>query len=135
MSSQNVQLVSDIYDGFILHGSVDKLFASMDPDVTITEAASLPFGGSYRGITGAQQLFGRMFETWEDMKIVKEKLFDGGDHVVAQLKLTGRSRATGKPVDMSILELWTIRDGKVVSLVPYYFDAGEVGRICQNDGK
>lgn len=135
MSSQNVQLVSDIYDGFILRGSVDTLFASMDPDVTINEAASLPFGGTYRGIAGAQQLFGRMFETWEDMKIVKEKLFDGGEQVVAHLRLTGRSRATGKPVDMQILELWTIREGKVVSLVPYYFDAGEVGRICQGDGQ
>ena len=135
MSSENIQLVSDIYDGFILRGSTDELFASMVPGATVHEAASLPFGGLYEGAPAIQQMFGRMFETWEDMKIAKETLFDGGDEVVAKLRLTARSRATGRPVDMQILELWTIRDGKVVSLVPFYFDAGEVARICQPDGK
>lgn len=135
MSSENVQLVSDIYDAFILRGSVDTLFASLHPEATVHEAASLPYGGVYQGTAGMQQLFGRMFETWDDMKLVKEKLFDGGDQVVAHLWLTGRSRATGKPVDMQILEQWTIREGKVVSLVPYYFDAGEAGRICRVDGQ
>lgn len=131
MSSHNVQLVSDIYDGFILRGSTDVLFSSLHAECTMTEAPSLPFGGVYEGVAGAQQLYGRMFETWDDMKIVVEKLFDGDDQVVAKLRLTGRSRATGRSVDMELLELWTLRDGKVVSLVPFYWDAGEIGRITQ----
>lgn len=135
MSSQNVQVVSDIYDGFILRGSIDTLFASLHPEVVVHEAASLPFGGTFEGIAGVQQLFGRMFETWDDLKIAKEKLFDGGDQVVAILRLTARSRATGTPVDMQIAELWTLREGKVVSLVPFYWDAGEVGRACRADAR
>jgi ketosteroid isomerase-like protein len=135
MSTDNVQIVSDIYDGFILRGSIDTLFASLHPEVTVTEAASLPFGGVYQGIAGVQQLFGQMFETWEDLQIAKEAVFGSGDQVFALLRLTGRSRATGKPVDMPIAELWTLREGKVVSLVPFYFDAGEVARICQPDPK
>jgi len=131
MSSENVKVVSDIYDGFIIHKSLDALFASVHPEVVMTEAASLPFGGTYHGIAGVQDLFGRMFATWDDLEIAKEKLFDSGDQVVAILRLTARAKATGTPVDMQLAELWTLREGKVIALKPFYFDAGEVGRITK----
>jgi ketosteroid isomerase-like protein len=131
MSSENVKVVSDIYDGFILHGSIDNLLNSLHPEVVVTEAASLPFGGTFKGIAGVQDLFGQMFPTWDDLKIGVEKLFDGGDQVVAILRLTARAKATGTPVDMQLAELWTLREGKVVALKPFYYDAGEIGRITQ----
>jgi ketosteroid isomerase-like protein len=131
MSSENVKVVSDIYDGFIVHKSLDNLFGSLHPDVVITEAASLPFGGTYRGIAGVQDLFGQMFATWDDLAIAVEQLFDGGEQVVAILHLTARAKATGTPVDMQLAELWTLREGKVVALKPFYWDAGEIGRITQ----
>jgi ketosteroid isomerase-like protein len=132
MSSENVKVVSDIYDGFILHKSLDNLFASLHPEVVVSEAASLPFGGTYHGIAGVQELFGKMFAAWEDgLQIAKEGLFDAGDQVVAILRLNGRARATGTPCEMQLAELWTLRDGKVIALKPFYWDAGEIGRICQ----
>jgi ketosteroid isomerase-like protein len=131
MSSENVKVVSDIYDGFILRGSIDPLFASLHPDVVVHEAASLPFGGTFHGIEGVKDLFGQMFATWDDLKIAVEKLFDGGDQVVALLHLTAKAKATGTPVDMQIAELWTLRDGKVIALRPFYWDAGEIGRITK----
>jgi uncharacterized protein len=133
MASGNVQIVSDIYDGFIVHGSLATLLEHLDAGSTITEAPSLPFAGVYRGRAEIEGLFGHMFETWEDMRIAKEKLFDGGDQVVAILRLTGRSRATGKAIDMQVSELWTLREGKVVSLTPFYWDTGEVARIVRPD--
>ena len=131
MSSENVKVVSNIYDGFILHQSLDNLFASLHPDVVVHEAGSLPFGGTFKGVAGVQDLFGQMFATWDDLKIVVEKLLDGGDQVVSVLRLTARAKATGTPVDMQLTELWTLREGKVVSLKPFYFDAGEIGRITK----
>lgn len=131
MSSENVKVVSDIYDGFILRGSIDPLFASLDPEVVVHEAASLPFGGTFHGLAGVQDLFGQMFATWDDLKITVDKLFDGGDQVVAILRLTAKAKATGTPVDMQLAELWTLRDGKVVALKPFYFDAGEIGRVTK----
>lgn len=131
MSSENVKVVSDIYDGFIIHQSLDNLFNSMHPDVVVHEAASLPFGGTFKGIAGVQDLFGQMFATWDDLRIVVEKLFDGGDQVVSLLRLTARAKATGTPVDMQLAELWTLREGKVVGLKPFYWDAGEIGRITK----
>jgi ketosteroid isomerase-like protein len=131
MSSENVKVISGIYDGFILHKSLDTLFASLHPEVVVNEAASLPFGGTFKGIAGVQDLFGQMFATWDDLEIGVEKLFDGGDQVVALLRLTARAKATGTPVDMQLTELWTLREGKVVGLKPFYFDAGEIGRITK----
>jgi ketosteroid isomerase-like protein len=136
MSSENVKVVSDIYDGFILRGSIDTLFASLHPDVVVHEARSLPFGGTFHGIEGVKDLFGQMFATWDDLRIAVEKVIDGGDElVVAILRLTGRAKATGTPVDMQMTELWTLRDGKVIALKPFYWDAGEIGRITKAGAK
>src|SRR4029079_9686877 len=35
MSSENVKVVSDIYEGFIRHGSLDNLMNSLHPDVVV----------------------------------------------------------------------------------------------------
>ena len=44
------------------------------------------------------------------------------DHVVLLQRMRGRSRRTGQPFEMSILELYSFRDGKLIGIKPYYWD-------------
>jgi ketosteroid isomerase-like protein len=39
--------------------------------------------------------------------------------VLAILRQTGRSKATGLPVDMRFAQLWTVRDGKQAYMAMY----------------
>jgi ketosteroid isomerase-like protein len=48
-----------------------------------------------------------------------DALLDAGDRVVALLRQRGRSKATGLPVDMSLAQIWTLRDGKQARMDMY----------------
>ena len=49
-----------------------------------------------------------------------EDLIGVGDHhVVVVLRMSGRGRGSGVPVEETIAHLWTLRDGKAVELQVY----------------
>ena len=43
----------------------------------------------------------------------------GSSHVVVVLKMTGRGRGSGVPVEETIAHLWTVRDGKAIAMQVY----------------
>jgi ketosteroid isomerase-like protein len=50
--------------------------------------------------------------SWEDWRVQLEAIHESGDKVVAVLRQTARSRATGLPVEMTFAQVWTMADGK-----------------------
>jgi ketosteroid isomerase-like protein len=48
-----------------------------------------------------------------------DALHDAGERVVALLRQRGRSKATGLPVEMSLAQVWTLRDGKQTRMDMY----------------
>jgi uncharacterized protein len=72
----------------------------------------LPYGGVY-----TRDRFGEyranMFGAWEVMP-GPPSLYAAGDKVFLLGNWTGKARATGKPVDMPLIEIFTIKDGKIV---------------------
>jgi ketosteroid isomerase-like protein len=48
-----------------------------------------------------------------------DALHDAGDKVVAVLRQSGRSKLNGMPVEMSLAQVWTLRDGKQTRMEMY----------------
>ena len=129
MSQQrrNIELVRGAYEGFA-RGDVAAVFALLTPDSVIIEAAGLPYTGTFRGVEGMQQLLGKMMEAVEAPELHPLDFFhDDGERVVARIRMTGRVRATGRLLDTELLELWHMRDEKVVEMRPFYFDKSAFG--------
>ncbi len=102
--------------------------ALMDPDVTITEAAGLPYGGIYRGIAGWWELIGKIMATYRTVTTVPLEIIGeaAGDRFAALHRLTGTAAATGRTVDLEIFELWVFRAGKIIEVRPFYWDTHAV---------
>lgn len=92
------------------------------PDITVIEAASLPFGGSHTGLDAFQALVRRVFTTLADTRLSLDQFIPGPDCVMVLARLHGRSRRDGSDVEMPIAELWRIDAGRVREIRPYYFD-------------
>ena len=103
-------------------GDWDKFFAGVTDETEFHEAPSLPYAGTYRGkadiMRGTKQVFG----AWEDFSYQIMQYTAGGDLVVAHIMISGIGRKTGKSFSMPIMEMWRLRDGKVVELRPFYWD-------------
>ena len=98
-------------------------------DFVVHEAGGLPFSGDYHGSQGFFELLNRMNDMLELTvgPITTDPL---GDHAVAaRFRLTFVSRASGKSVEMGLVEIYTVRDGRIAELDVYYKDPAAVAAI------
>jgi ketosteroid isomerase-like protein len=73
----------------------------------------------YEGAEEAQAFIEEWAGAWDDWELEVDALHDAGEKVVALLRQHGRSKATGMPVDMSLAQVWTLRDSKQTRMDMY----------------
>jgi ketosteroid isomerase-like protein len=123
MSRENVEIVRAIYDAAGRRDSATVL-ALYDPEVELDNSRLqlVGFGtGSrtlYRGHDGLRRFFREWHEAWESIDYDYDELIDaGGDQVVSVVTRHARGRASGAEVELRAALLWTLREGKVISVV------------------
>jgi uncharacterized protein len=91
-------------------------------DFVVHQADGVPFSGEYRGAQGLFDLMTKMRNVLEFTPgpIVLQAL--GEDAVAARFRLTFTSRWSGRSVEMSLVEIYTMRDGLIIDLDVYYKD-------------
>ncbi|MBB4858740.1 ketosteroid isomerase-like protein [Novosphingobium chloroacetimidivorans] len=90
------------------------------------EPQSLPYGGVYRGKAAFRKALVRVLATWADLDFTIVNYAAGGDEVIVHIYLSGAGARTGRSFGMQVLELWRLRDGKIVELRPFLFDSGRM---------
>ncbi len=113
MSGQSEDIVRGLYEAFG-RGDVPSVLGGFAPDIEWHEAEGMPYGGVYRGADAiAQNVFGPIATDVEGFAIVPEQLIVADDTVAAVVRYTGTGKATGKSLDLAVVHVWDIRDGKV----------------------
>ena len=113
MSDQNVEFVEGIYGAFG-RGDVAAVLGAFAGDIEWFEAEGMPYGGLYRGPEAvAQNVFGPITDDVEGFAITPEEIIGSGATVAAVVRYTGTGKATGKALDVPVVHVWEIRDGKL----------------------
>jgi ketosteroid isomerase-like protein len=106
-----------------------------DPDVELHWPASLPYGGTARGLTRAGP---RWIDTWDplqpneaDRRMDPRVVAASQDEVVVLWRQRGVSR-TGERFDGEVIGLYQVRKGKVVRAQMFYFDTAALARFLAN---
>jgi ketosteroid isomerase-like protein len=115
--SGNTDLVAKGYQAFAA-GDVDTVLAMIDPSITVWQTDELPWGGSYEGIEGFMEFFGKLLGTITS-SVEPAQIFEAGEHVVQVGRTRGTVNATGAAFDVAEVHVWELRDGKAVSLRSY----------------
>jgi ketosteroid isomerase-like protein len=75
----------------------NKMREMIDPDFVITEAAGLPYAGTFRGVDAWFDLAKAIVGVWGGFKIRPlEFLGETADTLVIRFAISGKSRKTGK---------------------------------------
>jgi ketosteroid isomerase-like protein len=113
MSGQSEDIIRSLYEAFA-RGDVPSVLGGFAPDIEWHEAEGMPYGGVYRGPEAvAQNVFGPIATDVEGFAVVPEQLIAAGDTVAAVVRYTGTGKATGKALDLPVVHVWDISDGKV----------------------
>jgi len=97
-------------------GDIEGLTAVCDRDFELDMSDRVFNPSTYRGHDGIRQFHTEVLEVWEHYTWEPDRIVDHGDLVVALLRTSGKGRGSGLEVERKTAMLWTVRDGKAISL-------------------
>ena len=113
----------------IVEERFDDARSLLHDDFVVHEAGGVPYSGEYHGPEGFFELFAKMNRAMllTPGKAVQYLLADDSVAIRGRLKFT--SRASGESVEMSVVEIYSVRDGLIVELDVYYKDPSAVAAL------
>lgn len=116
--------VEKAYAGFRA-GNLEDFLDPFDDDSIIIEAASLPYGGTYRGRDAIRAALMQIGEVWTNLSYDIEEIIAGRNYVIAYGDLHITARSTGRALSFKLAEVWRFEGERLISLQPLYFDTAE----------
>ncbi|MEV0620581.1 nuclear transport factor 2 family protein [Nonomuraea sp. NPDC050404] len=110
--------------------SYDQVAEHLDPEVVLYQAPGLPFTGTWRGRDGMERFLAVFSGLWESMEFLEQDHWGDDDTVVVRSRVRFRARATGREIDTLILQVVTVRDGRMLECRPVYWDPAAVSEAC-----
>ena len=121
LSERNVALLREAYEAIGNEGldGVDAWDVISD-DIVIRDRPEAPDAQTYTGREGVREALAISDESFADFSMEPVDLIGvGSSHVVVVLRMYGRGRGSGVPVEEEIAHLWTVENGKAVAMQVY----------------
>jgi ketosteroid isomerase-like protein len=112
-------------------GDVPGCLELLADDIVFSEPDGLPFGGDYHGKDGFVRLLravGRDFR----MDLDEPAIGDAGAFVAVRVRGRVTSRATGRWLDLRVVDLYELRDGLITRVDVYYKDPRALTELCRD---
>ena len=110
-----VELVGAIVDA-LNRADVDGMLARMHPDFEWRPLEASPVARVYRGHDEVRHYVEDWLGTLEGLRVELEDPAEIGDRVVAQVRASGRGRASGVALDTGFCQVWTVRDEQALAM-------------------
>jgi ketosteroid isomerase-like protein len=80
---------------------------------------------TYQGYAGVRRFASVVEDVWDEISGVPTELIDAGDNVVAAVTMHATGKQSGVDVTMDILNVFTLRDRRILRVVGGYRDRAE----------
>ena len=103
-------------------GDFAVIAQTLDPDCVLHQPASLPYGGEWRGPAGFEAWMKAFGAQWSSLEVRDPRFYPSGDLVVSHSHVHAVARASGRTIDWPLLQLFRVRDGRILELRPFHWD-------------
>ncbi len=103
-------------------GDFSVIAQTLDPDCVLHQPASLPYGGEWRGPAGFKAWMKAFGAQWSSLEVRDPRFYLSGDVVVSHSHVHAVARATGQAIDWPLLQLFRVRDSRILELRPFHWD-------------
>jgi ketosteroid isomerase-like protein len=129
MSVEDPQATVRRFMQAIVEERLDDARSLLHDDFVAYETGGVPYSGEYRGPQGFFDLLAKMTEGMELTLGPAPQCLLAGDSVAVRSRVTFTARASGKSVEMKLVEVYTVRYGLIVELDVYYKDPSAVAAL------
>jgi ketosteroid isomerase-like protein len=105
---------------------LDDALSLLHDEFVVHAAGDVPYSGDYVGPSGFLELITKMTEALELSPSPDMQFLADSDKVVLHYRLKFTSRASGENAEMSMAEVFTVRDGLIVELDVFYKNPSDV---------
>jgi ketosteroid isomerase-like protein len=126
--STNLATVSSYFEFLFKRGDFVSLEKLILKDAIYSQADGLPYGGTYIGFNQWLTMFGKV-QSYFELKLVSDEILyshKDSNTVVANFSIQFKSKKTNQIIEMPVMELFELRDGKIISVKPFYFDTKKI---------
>ena len=113
-------------------GRLDDAKPFFADDFILYEAEGLPFGGVYRGWQGYIEVLKKLNQFWSSGRKQDSREFIpyGDDKVIIHFTLDGHITKNGQHVQMPVVAIWELKNGKILSIRPFFFDTKRIADLA-----
>ena len=127
---RNVEVVRRFTAG-LRRGDIGTCCDLLDDASVFSEAASLPFGGDYIGVEGFHRMLGAVNRDFR-VALDEPEIAGTDDWVAVVVHGTFTSRRTGRSMPVECVDIYRLRDGKIVRVDVHYKEPGALAELCSN---
>jgi ketosteroid isomerase-like protein len=121
------------FNELLLSGRLEEACSLLADDLVVHEPQELPYGGEFHGPSGLLELFTREMAVVDAAPVTSE-YHDAGDQVVFRARARFAAKDSGESVEVDVVEIHTVRDGRIVDLDVYYKDPAAVAALAPKAG-
>ena len=113
MAEANVEALQRGYDA-LNRGDLSVVLDLLHPDIEWHEPGDSPEAGTHHGRDSFERFFRSWIDSFDEFRVVPEKVVERGNDLVAVVRQSGRGRASGVEIEIRLAHVWTIEDGRAV---------------------
>ena len=113
MAEANVEALQRGYDA-LNRGDLSVVLDLLHPDIEWHEPGDSPEAGTHHGRDSFERFFRSWIDSFDEFRVVPEKVVERGNDLVAVVRQGGRGRASGVEIEIRLAHVWTIEDGRAV---------------------
>ena len=130
MQESSGAIAARLVDAFAV-GDLESALRTIHPRCVVHEPDAVPYAGDWPGRDGFGRLAAAMADLFE-VTFRQRAIIHDGDVAVMRADVTFTARATGRAVDTSVVEVYTVEGGLIVEVDVYYKDPEAIRTLSQD---
>lgn len=127
----SLEVVEEFYYR-LANSRTSEAIALLDDEFVLVQAASLPYGGEYRGKAGIEQFFTKFFAAWKRFRSDNVTYFTNQDQVIAT-SVAVITTHQDVVFEMPMVQVYTVRNGKMLRTEPFYQDTAVLNQVLTSN--
>lgn len=120
-AADNRKVLDQIYGAFA-SGNLEVWKSFFDENSVLIEAETLPYGGRFQGLDRILEAMASIRSCWSDFQYDVEEVYASDHSMIVYGHMRATAAATGRRVEMPLVERWIIENGIVHEVSAVYSD-------------